>query len=66
MSIRFHISVVTTLDELVRSHERITPGAPDVERTVNSLPLSADETAMVAATCTFLRRMHSRDGRPYC
>ncbi len=59
------ISVVTTLDELVRNYEDTQPTIVNMEEGVNPPPLSAEE-GTPAALYTYMRRVHVRDGRSYC
>lgn len=59
------ISVVTTLDELVRNYEDTQPTIVTMEEGVNSPPLKPDD-GTPAAKYTYMRRVHVRDGRSYC
>ena len=59
------ISVVTTLDELVRNYEDTQPTIVNMEEGVNSPPLKPDE-GTPAEKYTYMRRVHKRDGRSYC
>ena len=59
------ISVVTTLDELVRNYEDTQPTIVNMEEGVNSPPLKPEE-GTPAAQYTYMRRVHVRDGRSYC
>ena len=59
------ISVVTTLDELVRNYEDTEPTIVNMEEGVNSPPLKPEE-GTPAAQYTYKRRVHVRDGRSYC
>lgn len=59
------ISVVTTLDELVRNYEDTEPTIVNMEEGVNSPPLKPEE-GTPAAQYTYMRRVHVRDGRSYC
>ncbi len=59
------ISVVTTLDELVRSYEDTQPTIVNMEEGVSSPPLKPEE-GTPAAQYTYMRRVHVRDGRSYC
>jgi GntR family transcriptional regulator len=59
------ISVVTTLDELVRNFEDTHPTIVNMEEGVNSPPLKPEE-GTPAAQYTYMRRVHVRDGRSYC
>lgn len=59
------ISVVTTLEELVRNYEDTQPTIVNMEEGVNSPPLKFDE-GTPAELYTYMRRVHVRDARPYC
>ena len=59
------INVVTTLDELARIYEDTQPKIVNIDESVGSPPL-ADGEGTPAASYAFMRRVHSRDGRPYC
>jgi GntR family transcriptional regulator len=59
------INVVTTLDELARIYEDTQPKIVNIDESVGSPPLAAGEGA-AAPSYAFMRRVHSRDGRPYC
>lgn len=59
------ISVVTTLDELVRNYEDTQSTIINMEEGVNSPPLKPEE-GISAEKYTYMRRVHVRDGRPYC
>lgn len=59
------INVVTTLGELARLYEDTQPKIVNIEESVGSPPLAESE-GRPAASYTFMRRVHSRDGRPYC
>jgi GntR family transcriptional regulator len=59
------ISVVTTLDELARVYEDTQPKIVNIDESVSSAPLDMAEGAP-APSYAFMRRVHSRDGRPYC
>jgi GntR family transcriptional regulator len=59
------ISVVTTLEELVRNYEDTQPTIVNMEEGVNSPPLKREE-GTPAALYTYMRRVHVRDGRSYC
>jgi GntR family transcriptional regulator len=59
------INVVTTLDELARVYEDTQPKIVNIDESVSSAPLDMAEGAP-APRYAFMRRVHSRDGRPYC
>jgi GntR family transcriptional regulator len=59
------ISVVTTLDELSRLYEDTQPKIVNIDESVTSPPLAPGE-GTAAARYAFMRRIHSRDGKPYC
>jgi GntR family transcriptional regulator len=59
------ISVVTSLDELVRNFEDTHPTIVNIEEGINSPPLKPEE-GTPAAQYTYMRRVHVRDGRSYC
>lgn len=59
------ISVVTTLDELVRNYEDTQPTIVNMDESVNTLPITPEE-GKTAAQYTYMRRVHMRDGRAYC
>ena len=59
------ISVVTSLDELVRNYEDTQPTIVNMEEGVNSPPLNPGE-GIAATHYTYMRRVHVRDGSPYC
>jgi GntR family transcriptional regulator len=59
------ISVVTTLDELARVYNDTQPRIVNIDESAGSPPLTADE-GTPAPSYAFMRRVHLRDGRPYC
>ena len=59
------INVVTTLEELARVYEDTQPRIVNVDESVGSPPLTAQE-GQPAPSYAFMRRVHLRDGRPYC
>lgn len=59
------ISVVTSLDELIRNYEDTQPTIVNMAEGVNSPPLNPNE-GTPAAGYTYMSRVHVRDGRPYC
>jgi GntR family transcriptional regulator len=59
------INVVTTLDALARIYEDTQPKIVNIDESVGSPPLAAGE-GTPAPSYAFMRRVHSRDGRPYC
>jgi GntR family transcriptional regulator len=59
------INVVTTLDELARMYEDTQPKIVTIDESVTSPPLDMAE-GQPAPSYAFMRRVHSREGRPYC
>ena len=59
------INVVTTLDELARVYEDTQPRIVNIEESVTLPPMSLTEGAP-APSYAFMRRVHLREGRPYC
>ncbi|MES3002328.1 MAG: GntR family transcriptional regulator [Pseudomonadota bacterium] len=59
------INVSTTLEELARIYEDTQPKIVNIDESVSSAPLDMAEGAP-APSYAFMRRVHSRDGRPYC
>lgn len=59
------ISVVTTLDELARLYEDTQPRIVNIDESVTSPPLAEGE-GQPAPRYAFMRRVHLRDGKPYC
>jgi GntR family transcriptional regulator len=59
------INVVTTLDELARVYEDTQPRVVNIEESVSSPPLNLAE-GTPADSYAYMRRVHLRDGRPYC
>jgi GntR family transcriptional regulator len=59
------ITVVTTLDELARLYEDTQPRIVNIDESVGSPPLAEGEGAP-AERYAFMRRVHLRDGKPYC
>jgi GntR family transcriptional regulator len=59
------ITVVTTLDELARLYEDTQPRIVIIDESVGSPPLAAGE-GTPADRYAFMRRVHLRDGKPYC
>ena len=59
------ISVVTSLDELARVYEDTQPRIVNIDESVSSPPLGEGEGSP-AARYAFMRRVHLRDGKPYC
>jgi GntR family transcriptional regulator len=59
------ITVVTTLDELARLYEDTQPRIVNIDESVGSPPLAAGE-GTPADRYAFMRRVHLRDGKPYC
>ncbi len=62
---RCNIAVVTTLAELGRVYEDTQPKIVNIEESMASAPLRAGE-GTPAPSYAFMRRVHSRDGHPYC
>lgn len=59
------ISVVTSLDELVRVYEDTQPEILNIDEAATSPPLAPGE-GNPASCYAFMRRVHFRDGRAYC
>jgi GntR family transcriptional regulator len=59
------INVVTTLDALARMYEDTQPKIVTIDESVTSPPLDMAE-GQSAPSYAFMRRVHSREGRPYC
>jgi GntR family transcriptional regulator len=59
------ISVVTTLDELSRNYHDMHPEIVNIDESATSPPLRAVD-GKPAEKYVFMRRVHHRDGRPYC
>jgi GntR family transcriptional regulator len=59
------INVVTTLDELARVYEDTQPRIVNIEESVTLPPLSLAE-GEPAPGYAYMRRVHLREGRPYC
>lgn len=59
------INVVTTLAELARIYEDTQPVIVNIDESVGSPPLAGNEGAP-APSYAFMRRVHLRDGKPYC
>jgi GntR family transcriptional regulator len=59
------ITVVTTLDELARLYEDTQPRIVNIDESVGSPPLGAGE-GTAAERYAFMRRVHLREGKPYC
>ena len=59
------INVFTTLEELARVYEDTQPKIVNIDESVSSAPIDMAEGAP-APSYAFMRRVHSRDGRPYC
>ncbi len=59
------ISVVTTLEELVRTYVDTQPTILSMAEGVNSPPLNPED-GNSAAKYTYMRRVHALDGRAYC
>jgi GntR family transcriptional regulator len=59
------INVVTTLDELARIFEDTQPKIVTIDESVGSPPLAAGE-GVAAPSYAFMRRVHLREGQPYC
>lgn len=60
-----NISVVTTLAELARVYEDTQPKVVNIQESVSSAPLQAGD-GVAAPSYAFMRRVHFRDGHPYC
>lgn len=59
------INVVTTLEELAHVYEHTQPRVMMIDESVTSPPLSLAE-GTPAAKYAYMRRVHLRDGKPYC
>ncbi len=59
------ISVVTTLEELVRTYVDTQPTILSMAEGVNRPPLTPED-GNPAEKYTYMRRVHARDGRAYC
>jgi GntR family transcriptional regulator len=59
------INVVTTLDALARVFEDTQPKIVNIDESVGSPP-QAEGEGRPAASYAFMRRVHARDGKPYC
>jgi GntR family transcriptional regulator len=59
------INVVTTLDELARVYEDTQPKIVTIDESVGCPPLAPGEGS-AAPSYAFMRRVHAREGRPYC
>lgn len=59
------INVVTTLDALSRLYEDTQPRIVNIDESVGSPPLAGGE-GTPAPRYAFMRRVHLRDGKPYC
>ncbi|TFZ05086.1 GntR family transcriptional regulator [Ramlibacter rhizophilus] len=59
------INVVTTLAELARVYEDTQPRVVNIDESVTEPPLSLTE-GTPAARYAYMRRVHLRDGQPYC
>jgi GntR family transcriptional regulator len=59
------INVVTTLDALARVYEDTQPRIVNIDESVGSPPL-AEAEGTPAPRYAFMRRVHLRDGKPYC
>lgn len=59
------INVVTTLDELSQVYEDTQPRIVNIEESVTLPPLTLTEGAP-APSYAYMRRVHLREGKPYC
>lgn len=59
------ISVFTTLGELSRAYQDTKPEVVNIEEGAHAPPF-LEQGGTPAARYTFMRRVHFRDGRPYC
>ncbi|WP_235579860.1 GntR family transcriptional regulator [Ramlibacter sp. Leaf400] len=59
------INVVTSLSELARVYEDTQPRIVNIDESVTSAPLSLAE-GTPAERYAYMRRVHLRDGKPYC
>lgn len=60
------ISVLTTLEELSRAYQDTKPEVVTIEEGAHAPPLLEHMGGTAAKRYTFMRRVHHRDGRPYC
>ncbi|MDM0035854.1 GntR family transcriptional regulator [Variovorax sp. J22P271] len=59
------LNVVTTLDELARMYRDTEPQIVNIDESTTAPALRPDEGTPVERY-VFMRRVHSRDGQPYC
>lgn len=59
------INVVTTLDELAKVYHDTQPTIVNIDESTRLPPLRPGE-GVVRARYVFMRRIHARDGNPYC
>ncbi|MEJ7931683.1 GntR family transcriptional regulator [Ramlibacter sp. AN1015] len=59
------INVVTTLDELARVYEDTQPRVVNIDESVTALPV-VPAAGRPAERYAYMRRVHLRDGKPYC
>ena len=59
------LSVVTTLQELARLYRDTEPQIVNIDEST-SAPLLGSDDGTPAERYVFMRRVHSRDGKPYC
>jgi GntR family transcriptional regulator len=59
------INVVTTLAELARVYEDTQPRVVNIDESMTTPPLNLTE-GTPAASYAYMRRVHVRDGKPYC
>lgn len=59
------LSVVTTLDELSRMYRDTEPQIVNIDESTTPPALDPDE-GLPAERYVFMRRVHSREGQPYC
>ena len=60
-----HVSVVTTLDELARLYRDTEPHVVNIDESANAPALQPHEGSPVERYA-FMRRVHYRQGEPYC
>lgn len=60
------ISVLTTLEELSRAYQDTKPEVVTIEEGAHTPPFLEHSGGTPARRYTFMRRVHHRDGRPYC
>jgi GntR family transcriptional regulator len=62
---RSWLKVETTLDELAQAYRNDKPDIINIDESITSAPLRADD-GQPAERYVFMRRVHAKEGRPYC